>query len=106
MAIIQSVKENPLKFLFASSGTIITLVGALFAIDARYAHEIDVNQNLTNMKSQIQKSVVYIRKQNLEDKLFEFDMKSSQSKNGKLSPVDQALRDHYQTQLNDLIRTQ
>ena len=104
MAVIQSVKENPIKFLFASSGTIITLVGALFAIDARYAHAADVDQNLASMKGQIQKSIIYIRKQNLEDKLFEFDIKKSQAKNGKLSPIDQALRDHYQTQLNDLLK--
>ena len=102
MAVVQTILNNPWKIIFGSSGTIITLVGALFAIDARYAHAADVDNNLASMKGQIQKSMIYIRKQNLEDKLFEFDIKKSQDKNGKLSPIDQALQGRYQQQLEDL----
>src|ERR1035438_1784572 len=100
MAVVQTIVNNPWKILFGSSGTIIALVGALFTVDARYAHAADVEKSTAEIKSQIEHSIQMIRKQNLEDKVFELDIKKSQAKNGQLSPIDQALRGRYQQQLD------
>ena len=102
MALLQTIVDNPWKIIFGSSGTVIACVGALFAVDARYAHAIDVEKTTIEIRSQIQKSIFYTRKQNLEDMIFELDLKKSQNRNQTLSPVDQALSGRYQQQLNDL----
>ena len=102
MMLPQMVKDNPWKSIFASSGTIITLVGALFSLDARYAHAAEVEKEKTATQQQIQKSVQQLRKQTLEDKVFELDIKKSQAKDGKLPPVEQALHERYTRQLKEI----
>lgn len=102
MPVMQAIIDNPWKILLGSSGTIITLVGALFTIDARYAHAADTEQDNKDVRAFVQQSVQDLRRQMLEDKLFELDMKKAQAPNGKNSPVDEALRDRYQRQLREL----
>ncbi len=97
-----TIKENPMTVLLSSSGSIIALVAALFTVDARYAHADGVEKDKTEMKQAIQESSTAIRRQMLEDKIFELDLRKSQNKNNQLSPIDQALRDRYQQQLNNL----
>jgi hypothetical protein len=102
MEIMQSVKDNPWKIMLGSSSTIIALVGALFAVDARYAHAADVEKDKSATFKAIQDTANTLRRQMLEDKLFEIDITKAQSKNQQLSPINQALRDRYQRQLDEL----
>lgn len=102
MELIQLCKTNPWKVIMGSSGTIISLIAAMFALDARYAHAADVEKNKTETFKAIQETANTLRRQMLEDKLFEIDITKAQSKNQQLSPINQALRDRYQRQLDEL----
>ncbi|HEY6434968.1 MAG TPA: hypothetical protein VIY47_00125 [Ignavibacteriaceae bacterium] len=101
MQVMQSIKENPWIVLLGSSGTIITLVAALFTVDSRYAHAADVERNYQQMQQAVQQTSNNLRKQMLEDKIFELDVKKGQQE-GKLSPVESALLERYKRQLKDL----
>jgi hypothetical protein len=102
MPIIQSIKDNPWKMLLGSSGTIITLVGALFTLDSRYAHAEAVEKDKTATQKTILQSSVTLRRQMLEDKLFELDVKKAQNPGQKLTPMDEAMKARYQRQLDEL----
>jgi len=102
MTMIETIKENPWKILFGSASSIIAIIGALFALDARYAHAADVEKAKIETKFYIQETALTIRKQNLEDKLFELELKRAQSKDQKLSPMEQALHDRYTRQSQEI----
>ena len=106
MPIPQTVKDNPVKILIGMSGSIIAIVGALFAVDARYAHATDVAKEKTEIQQQVIDSSQVLRKQMIEDKLFELDFKKAQTQDQRLSPLDSALRERYQRQLNEITRSQ
>jgi len=103
MQVMQTVKDNPWIVLFGSSGTVISLVVALFAIDSRYAHAYDVEKNYQQLQQSVQQTSTTLRKQMLEDKLFELDIKREQSPNQRLSPTDSALAARYKRQLEEII---
>ena len=104
MSLFSSFKTNIGAIMFGSAGSVIAIVGALFTIDARYAHATDVQKTNNETQKQIIESTNSLRKQMLEDKLFELDLKKTQDKKQQLSPIDQALSDRYKQQLNDLNR--
>lgn len=104
MTMLEKVKENPWKIFLGSSGSIIALVGALFTLDARYAHAADVERNKQETQQIIRETSAVLRKQMIEDKLFELDVKEAQA-NGRLSPIDSALKERYKRQLRELRET-
>ena len=108
MATINTIKSNIVTVLFSSVGTCVAIVGALFTVDARYAHASDVEKDKVQIQNLIQYTSQTLRRQMLEDKLFELDMKKAQAKtrSENLPPVDSALRDRYQRQLMDLSASQ
>jgi hypothetical protein len=102
MVISKVVKENPIKIIFGSAGGIIAIIGALFTIDGRYAHAEDFKQSKIETQQIIIETTSTLRKQMLEDKLFELDVKKAQARNLQLAPLDQALYIRYQRQLSEL----
>lgn len=104
MPVMQTIKENPWKILLGSSGTIITLVGALFTLDARYAHAADVEKDKKQIQQVVKETTMTLRQQMLEDKLFELDVKRAESPQQRLAPVDAALAARYKRQLDDINR--
>ena len=102
MAALETVKNNVLKVAFGSIGSIIAIVAALFAVDERYAHAADVGKDKLQTQDLIQDTSQTLRRQLLEDKLFELDVKKNQAKNKQLEPIDAALRERYQRQLDEL----
>ena len=104
--LIDIVKTNIGKVAFGSAGTIITIVVALFTLDERYAHAADVQQDKQQIQNLIQETSQTLRKQMLEDKLFELDIRKAQAKNQQLPPVDAALRERYQRQLQEITKAQ
>ena len=101
--VLQKVKDNPGKFALGSAGSVIAIVTALFALDARYAHAADVEKDKKQTQQIIQETSLTLRKQMIEDKLFELDVRKAQTKEQKLSPIDQAMKDRYQRQLDEII---
>lgn len=101
MQVPQVVKENPWKIMLASSGSIIAVVGALFTLDARYAHAADVEKDKLKTEQVIRETSLTLRKQMIEDKLFELDVKKAQT-DGRLSPLDTALRERYKRQIEEI----
>lgn len=104
MPVMQTIKENPWKVLLGSSGTIITLVGALFTLDARYAHAADVEKDKKQIQQVVKETTMTLRQQMLEDKLFELDARKAESPTQRLSPVDAALAARYKRQLDEIAR--
>lgn len=103
MNVIDIAKNNPWKVLFGSASSIIAIVGALFTVDARYAHAADVEKDKTEIRKTIQQTISLLRRQNIEDEIFKLDLKRAQNSNQELSPVDKALRERYQRQLDQLM---
>lgn len=101
---MQIIKDNPWKSILGGIGTLVPVITGLFALDARYAHADEVEKNKTETKQLIISTTQDLRRQMLEDKLFELDLKKAQNKNGQLSATDAALRDRYQRQLDELTR--
>ena len=97
-----SFKNNPAKILLGSAGSIIAVVTALFAVDARYAHAADVEKDKVQTQRVIKDTAIILRKQSLEDKLFEYDVKRAQSSERRLTPMDAAMESRYKRQLDDL----
>ena len=104
MQVMQTIKENQWQILLGSSGTIITLVATLFTLDARYAHAADVAKESQQIHLAVKSAVSNLRKQNLEDKLFELDIKKEQAPNQRLSPIDSALAARYKRQLEEIVQ--
>jgi len=102
MSFIETCKNNLGKVAFGSAGTIITIVGTLFTLDARYAHAADVEKDKVQTQRIIQETSQTLRKQMLEDKLFELDAKQAATKNGRLPPVEAAMKERYERQLRDI----
>lgn len=100
--VTDSFRNNPGKYILGSAGSIIAVVGALFTVDARYAHAADVEKDKAQTQQVIKQTAIVIRKQAVEDKLFEFDVKQAQSPNGRLTPVESAIQQRYKRQLEEL----
>lgn len=98
----ESFKNNPGKYILGSAGSIIAIVTALFTVDARYAHAADVEKDKAQTQRVIKDTAIIIRKQSIEDKLFEIDIKQAQSPNGRLSPIEAAIQQRYKRQLEEL----
>jgi len=105
MTMTETIKNNPAKILLGSAGSIIAIVGAMFTLDARYAHAADVEKDKAQTARIIKETSQTLRQQMLEDKLFELDVKKAQA-NGNLSPLDAALRERYKRQIDEIARTQ
>jgi len=102
MSIVDSVKQHPYKAVLGSATSVIAIVTALFTLDSRYAHAADVEKKEKETKLVIQETASTLRKQMLEDKLFELDVKKAQAPNQRLSPVEQAMQERYHRQLQEL----
>lgn len=102
MALMDTIRSNMGKVAFGSAGTIITIVGTLFTLDARYAHAADVEKEKVQTRQIIQETSTTLRKQMLEDKLFELDVKQASAKGQKLAPAEAAMKERYERQLRDI----
>jgi hypothetical protein len=94
--------NNIWKLIAGSSGTLIAIVAALFTVDARYAHAEDVDKDSKTTHKLIVEATQQLRKQSLEDRVFELDLKKAQTKDQKLTPIDVALKERYQRQLDEI----
>jgi hypothetical protein len=105
MSMADTIKSNPGKILLGSASSIIAIVGALFTLDARYAHAAEVEKDKVQTQRIIKETSQTLRKQMLEDKLFELDVKEAQAR-GKLDPVEAALKERYKRQIEEITRSQ
>lgn len=98
-------KENTIKIGLSTIATIVALIGAVFTLDARYAHAEDVERDKIETQKIIRQTTTILRKQMIEDKLFELDIKQQQDTDRRLSPIDTALQQRYKRQLDELHRS-
>lgn len=99
---IETVKHR----VIAIAGTITvlgTIVGGVLAIESRYAKAADISdlktqqvQIYSNVKIQQDLAVDTLRRQNLEDRLFELRLKE------RPTQVDKALIQRYEDQLREI----
>lgn len=99
------------KLTLATIVATITLITSLFAFDARYVHaeeakktEIVLKAALQSNQDDIKKTQMIVkiatnnlRRQFLEDKVFELDIKQAPGK--PLSPADNAMKERYLRQI-------
>jgi len=104
MTLLAFFKNANVKFIINYSGAFISLIAAVFALDSRYAHATDVEKENSKTQQVIQETTQTLRKQILEDKIFELDMKKAESRNQKLEPLDSAMHERYKRQLRELSR--
>lgn len=77
-----------------------TILGAAFTIDARYAHAGDVSAAIQAQRNATSYAVDQLRKQNLEDKIFELMLIPEQ----KRTDAQRAMLDRYRTQALEVDR--
>lgn len=88
----------------ATTVTVVgTIVGGVIAFESRYAKAADISelkqqqvQIYSNMRIQQELAVDNLRRQNIEDKLFELRLKDNPTR------ADQALIERYREQLQEL----
>ena len=80
--------------------TIIALVGSLFAFDARYAHAENVQKEIVATQVLVQQATNNLRRANIEDKIFEIDMREAQA--SKPNPIDLAIKARYLRALKEI----
>lgn len=83
-----------LKWLAGVVTALTIILGAAFTIDARYAHADDVQKQITNMTTQTSYAADSLRKQMLEDKIFEIQLIPEKQR----SDVQRAILDRYESQ--------
>lgn len=102
MISVQTIKDN-----FQTVGTIIgfvtTIVGGAIAIESRYAKAEDIKaikefqyRSHEQLRFEQKQSVDVLRKQSIEDKLFELRLKQNPTQ------VDRALIQRYEDQLKEV----
>ena len=99
------IRSNPVKTIVGAASTLATLtvvVTTIFALDGRYAHAADVAAEANKTQQLILQTTQDLRKQQLEDKIFEIDLRKSQSRTQQLTPIDEALRSRYQRQIREM----
>lgn len=79
---------------------LVSVIGTAMVIDERYAHAGNVEQKLDQLQRSQNSSMAVLRKQQIEDRVFELDMKGS-----KQNDFDRALLQRYRQQLNEVNRS-
>lgn len=102
------------KLTLATVVATITLVTSLFAFDSRYVHAEEAKKTETVLKAALQanqddikktQQIVKIatntlRRQFLEDKVFELDIKQTPGR--QISPADNAMKERYLRQIAEV----
>jgi predicted acyl esterase len=88
-----------IKWIASIVGALSVIIGTAFAVDGRYVHADDFktyqeSQDTNSQKTQ--NSIYDVRKANLEDKIFELELKERRTNN------ENALLNHYKQQLHDI----
>lgn len=95
-----TLKDISIATIASVVTSLATIVGAAFYVDSRYAHADDVSSIKRSQEQWAQqiiiqqnRSIDIIRKQSIEDKLFELESKT------KPTTVDKALIQRYEREL-------
>ena len=105
MSMIQTLKDNPLTSFISVATTIATIIGAFLMVDGRYAHSDELSklkeeqqQVIRQNRVDLQQSSLHIRKQLIEDKVFELEL----IPDTKRSQYDAARLSKYKRDLDDI----
>ncbi len=97
MPVLSFLKTNPIASASAAISTIIAILGALWALDSHYASAAD----LESTKATFTKELIQLRADQLDDKIFELQLKQNKQK-GTLSPEDGAMLERYKRKLDEV----
>ena len=95
------VRENPVKIAAATIASVGIIVGAAFGIDERYAHAGDIkalSAQLDANRTAAELAVLEIRRNTLQDKVYEGRARRSQSR------AEIEILDRYTRELADVER--
>lgn len=103
--IVQKAKENPLAALITAATAIGTIIGMFLSVDSRYAHsdeieklKVEQQQVIRQNRFDLQQSANFIRKQQLDDKVFELELLPLE----KRTIYDTARLNKYKSDLEDI----
>lgn len=103
MRIPQAVSENPVKIVISVLTAASMMIGSVLYVDDRYAHATDVSTDISTLKDQQKQmlqqqhdTITQLRRESLEDKIFELSNKPHPTDN------DRALINYYTNKLHDL----
>lgn len=106
--ITESISLRQVVILLATLGTII---GSVLTVDTRYAHSDDLKsaqtlyaQGVETQRKEIAAQTQILRKQLLEDKVFELDLRRESDPSRRLSPVEEAQYKRYTRQIEEIAR--
>ena len=91
------VKEHPLKTIAALVAACSVIIGALFTVDARYAHAGDFQVLQQQLKQQWQDN----KKEIIEDRVFELELRKASNAKAWTS-IDEAMLVRYKRKLEDI----
>lgn len=104
----QILHEPTIQWVAGLVTAIATILGAAFFVDSRYAHaqelvqfKSEVAQELHRGSIEMRLQTQELRRQTIEDKLFELDSKDAD----KLTSTEKAIRQRYRRQLTDINQT-
>lgn len=95
MAIKETLKEHPITI--GTVATIVGLLGAFAAFDARYALASDVEK----FKQETSKEIRQNRVDGYEDKIFELQLKIESK---QATPVDKAMLERYKNKRESIMK--
>ena len=98
---MEYLKRNPIVTAGAVISSIVTILAAFWAVDSHYATAAD----LQNVENSFASQMVRNRTEDLDDRIFELELKKSQLK-GKLDPIDDAMLERYKRNLRKLEASQ
>ena len=102
------MNETQVKYIATLVGMAVAVITTVFTLDARYVHADELQQFKTEHAQAIQQvsrdsqlQVITLRKQMIEDKVFEITL----IKPEKRTDIDRARLDKYQRDLDEIHRT-
>lgn len=94
-----NTKKKEIITAIAVLGSILTIFTGVIFIDERYVHAADFSAQIQHQQNQNEKLIQSIRRQQLEDQIFELDFKEQ---TGTAQPLDRALKERYLRQLDQI----
>lgn len=107
--VVDDIKKNkPIAFIVSIAAGIGAIISMFLTIDERYAHAADLSnlkveqqQVIRQNRFDLQQSTNTLRKQSLEDKVFEIELTPVE----KRSPYDNARLEKYKRDLADITQS-
>lgn len=96
---LKDIKELPMAKTLGYTVTVLTLIGILFSAGQMVYTKIAWAEDVNNAFIELKESIYDKEKRELQDKIFE---KTFLIEQGQAQPLDRALKERYELQLQDM----